>query len=229
MDRSQLRNMIDSGRAIALDCYAIGQAIPPDDPVGLLFESDIMNKSVLMKRYEPTLPTARQPVIVTTPVYFPYDFNNPYDGGESLLFNDIGFHSNLSYKIGMGNVSADLQERIDADMNVLRMIDSMHSLDPFLFRSKAEQCEADEGIHEAYFAISPREWEKIRQPIRDKISKLVTKALSDMGNGDDRLAREQYVERFLMKIWEAKDIEGIEPFIKAMQIEPERAPEIFFA
>ncbi len=67
----------------------------------------------------------------------------------------------------------------------------------------------------------------IRVPIRDKIQKLVSKALGDMGG--DTVAREQYVERFLMKIWQAKDVEGIEPFIKAMQIEPERAPEVFFA
>ncbi len=32
-----------------------------------------------------------------------------------------------------------------------------------------------------------------------------------------------------MKIWQAKDVLGIEPFIKAMQIEPEKAPEVFFA
>lgn len=56
-----------------------------------------------------------------------------------------------------------------------------------------------------------------------------------LGGNDDsesvaaKLAREQYVERFLMKIWQAKDIDGIEPFVKAMQIEPHRAPEIFFA
>ena len=106
MDRSQLRNMIDSGRAIALDCHAIGQTIPADDPIGLLFKTDIMNKSVLMKRYEPTMSSARQPVVVATLVYFPYDFDNPYEGGESLVFNDIGFHNSLSFKIGIGNTSA---------------------------------------------------------------------------------------------------------------------------
>lgn len=221
--------MIDSGRAIALDCYAIGQTIGPDDSVGMLFKTDIMNKSVLIKRYEPALPTARQPVVVTTRVYFPYDFNNPYEGGESLLFSEFGFYSNLSQKIGMGHVSPDLQARIDADMNTLKMVDSMHSLDPFLFKTKAAQCDAEGSIHEAYFAISPREWDKIRRPIRDKISRLVAKALNEMGNEADGLAREQYVERFLGKIWQAKDIDGIEPFIKAMQIEPARAPEVFFA
>ena len=32
----------------------------------------------------------------------------------------------------------------------------------------------------------------------------------------------------LTKIWEARDIEGIKPFIHAMQIQPENAPEVFF-
>jgi hypothetical protein len=53
MDRSQLRNIIESGRAIALDCHAIGKSIPTDDPIGKLFQTDLLNKSILIK----TLPT----------------------------------------------------------------------------------------------------------------------------------------------------------------------------
>lgn len=229
MDRSQLRNMIDSGRAIALDCHAIGQSIPDDDPVGKLFKTRVMNDSILMKRYEPARETARQPVVVTTVVYFPYDSKNVYEGGESLDFNDAAFHSALSMKIAKGDATGELLDQIQADMASLRLLNSMHSLDPFLLKSKAEQQEADGSIHDAYFAISQQEWDKIRLPIRDKIQKLVSKALGAMQEGDDTLAREQYVERFLMKIWEAKDVNGIEPFIQAMQLEPERAPEIFFA
>ena len=229
MDRSQLRNMIDSGRAIALDCHAIGRSIPEDDEVGKLFKTRTMNDSILMKRYEPAGETARQPVIVTTVVYFPYDSKNVYEGGESLDFNDAEFHSALSLKIAMGDATEDLQGQINADMDALNLLNSMHSLDPFMLKSKAEQLEVDGGIHDAYFAISQQEWDKIRLPIRDKIQKLVAKALGGGSEGEDNIAREQYVERFLMKIWEAKDVNGIEPFIQAMQLEPERAPEIFFA
>lgn len=221
--------MIDSGRAIAMDCHAIGKTIPDDDAVGKLFQTRVLNNSVLMKRYEPALQTARQPVIVTTVVYFPYDFENIYEGGESLNFNDGGFYNDLSFKITKGSTAPDLQEKIDSDISVLNLVNSMHSLDPFLFKSKAEQREAEGGIHDAYYAISAKEWDKIRMPIREKILKLVTKALGSSGDDSDNLAREQYVERFLMKIWEAKDVQGIEPFIQAMQLEPERAPEIFFA
>ncbi len=231
MDRSQLRNMIASGRSIALDCYAIGEKIPEDDAMGMLFKTNIMNKSVILKRYEAALPTARQPVIVTTLIYFPYDYNNVYDGGESVSFNDSGFYQALSFKIAKGDPTPELLERIEDDVKMLSFFDSLHSLDPFLLKSKAEQSEIEDRIHPTYFAISPQEWERIRLPIRDKISKLVSKALGDTGEtgGNDGRAREQYVERFLMKIWEAKDVNGIEPFIDAMQIDPKHAPEIFFA
>ncbi|MBT8005353.1 MAG: hypothetical protein HN578_20770 [Rhodospirillales bacterium] len=230
MDRSQLRNMIESGRAIALDCHAIAKTIQPDDPIGPLFKTDILNKSVLIKRYEPALATARQDVIVGTVVYFPYDFNNPYDGGESIDFSGFGFPGILLDKVSHGVETPEMVERVNADVNILTLIDTMHSLDPFMFKSKAEQVDMDETIHPAYFAISNAEWDKIRLPIREKIAKLVTKALGGLDGGDgDNLAREQYIERFLMKIWQAKDIQGIEPFVKAMQISPERAPEIFFA
>ena len=36
---------------------------------------------------------------VNTLVYFPYDFDNAYDGGESLNFSDACFHSALTFKI----------------------------------------------------------------------------------------------------------------------------------
>lgn len=229
MNRTQLRNMIQSGRAVALDCYAIGKTIEKEDKEKLLFKNGLLNKSVILKRYEPGLPTDPQSVMVNTIVYFPYDENAVYDGGESVNFSDGGFHGKLAFKIAKSDPTQELLERIGEDMKFLNMFDSMHSLDPFLFKTKAEQLEIDSSIHPAYFAISDAEWEKIKLPIREKISKLVSKALDGMGGDTDNLARQQYVERFLTKIWEAKDVEGIEPFIKAMQIQPENAPEVFFA
>ncbi|MDA0661777.1 MAG: hypothetical protein O3B08_02940 [Proteobacteria bacterium] len=229
MDRSQLRNMIESGRSVALDCYSVGKTIPAGDPMGRLFQNDVLNKSILIKRYEKALPTARQSMIVNTLVYFPYDFDNPFDGGESISFSDGRFYRTLGEKVLSGRHTDESRNRIDRDMNVLGLLDSMHSLDPFLFKSKAEQAEIESGIHPSYFAISSQEWDKIRIPIREKISRLVTMALGTVVEGTDTKARDQYVERFLTKIWQARDVEGIEPFIKAMQISPEKAPEVFFA
>lgn len=229
MNRSQLCNVIESGRSVAMDCYAIGGTITDDDPVGRLFENDILNKSVILKRYESAGADAAGNVTVSTLVYFPYDFKNVYDGGESINLNDRHFVTSLAQKIAQGEGSRELIERINKDMPVLKLFESMHSLDPFLLRSKAEQLDMEDRFHELYLAITEAEWEKIRAPIREKIYKLVNRALGSLDKPGDSLMREAYVERFLMKIWLAKDVDGIESFIKAMQIAPEMAPSVFFA
>lgn len=229
MDRSQLRNLIQSGRSIALDCFAIGGKIAERDK--MLFRTDLLNKSVLLKRYEKSENDidSDKEVAVKTVVYFPYDYTNPYDGGESINFGEEGFDWKLAKKISQSDDIANLKEKVGPDLELLALFDSMHSLDPFLFKSKAEQKEVSNLIHPDYFAISAAEWERIRKPIRKKISKLVEKALANMDSGTNATSKEQYVERFLMKIWSAKDIEGIEPFTEAMQIKADKAPEVFFA
>lgn len=226
-NRSQLRNIIESGRSIALDCYAIGKTISDDDPIGKLFKNEIMNKSIVFKRFEAAEPDSGRKSKVDTTVYFPYDFDNVYGGGESLSFGDRTFQRSLAAKICNGTASKEMLTRIAQDLSTLHMLSSLHSLDPFVFRSKAEQAGISESIHESYFAISPQEWVRIRKPIREKISRLVTKAVGGSDSNSD--AQQDHIERFLKKIWQAKDVDGIEPFIKAMQIEPERAPEVFFA
>ncbi|MEX2616902.1 MAG: hypothetical protein WD767_12475 [Alphaproteobacteria bacterium] len=229
MNRSQLRNVIESGRSVALDCYAIGGTITDNDPVGRLFENDILNKSVILKRYESAGADATGNMTVSTLVYFPYDFENVYDGGESINLNDRYFVTSLAQKLAQGEGSQELIERINKDMPVLKLFESMHSLDPFLLRSKSEQLDMEDRFHERYLAITQDEWEKIRGPIREKINKLVTRALGSLDKSGDSRVREAHVERFLMKIWLAKDVDGIESFIKAMQIAPEMAPSVFFA
>ncbi|NKB57999.1 MAG: hypothetical protein GKS00_16875 [Alphaproteobacteria bacterium] len=186
-----------------------------------------MNTSIIFKRFEAAEPGSGRPSKVDTTVYFPYDFENVYEGGESLCFSDMAFQRTLADKICNGVASKEMLERIAQDFSILHMLASLHSLDPFVFRSKAEQAGVSDEIHDSYFAISPKEWARIRKPIREKISRLVTKAVGGGNNEGD--AQQEQIERFLKKIWQAKDVEGIEPFIKAMQIEPERAPDVFFA
>ena len=186
---------------------------------------------MILKRYEHSEKDGRPDILVDTIVYFPYDLDNPYEGGESVNFSAPGFQEALAFKIAQTYPTQELLQQVSSDMRFLDFLNSMHSLDTFLLKTKAEQVELMEEIHEDYFAISKEEWDRIRLPIREKISKLVNKALGAGGDGssEEKLSREQYVERFLTKIWEAKDIDGIEAFVDAMQISPEKAPEVFFA
>lgn len=256
MDRTQLTNIIDSGRSVALDCYAIGQNISGDDPVGHLFQTDILNKSIVLKQYEKVKPAAAKskildpnllkqyggalkappPVNVNTVIYFPYDLDNVYGGGESIVYSGRKFIGSLADKISLGPVSHDLAARLNADSEALDLLDAIPSLDPFLLRCKAEQEGIEERIHADYFAVSAEEWQEIRNPIKGKIARLVRKAVRDLNAGSGRegaddavKAEEDYISHFLEKIWRAKDVEGIEGFVEAMQIQPADAPRVFFA
>ncbi len=175
--RSQLRNIIDSGRSIALDCYAIGRTIDDKDKIGRLFKTDVMNKTVVFKRFQAGGKRKDGPVTVDTTVYFPYDFDKVYDGGESVSLNEESFQRTLALKISHGAASKEMLKRIAQDLKILHLFESLHSLDPFIFRSKAEQTGIDKIVHPAYFAMSASEWQAIREPIREKIARLVSKAL----------------------------------------------------
>lgn len=246
MDRTELTNVIDSGRSVALDCYAIGGDIPDGDPVGRLFDTDILNKSVILKQYERIQPKATkstmfdaeflkqfgggkkaEPMVnVNTVIYFPYDFDDVYEGGESIVYRGRGFIHLFAEKIALGLPSRDLMLRLKADVEMLDLLDAMHSLDPFLLRAKAEQVGLMAEIHPKYLAISQQEWDQIQIPIRDKISRLVSKAL---GNKTDAGVEQDQVSLLLDKIWHAQDVDGIEPFVRSLQIEEREAPSLFFA
>ncbi len=261
MDRTHLTNLLDSGRAVALDCYAIGKEISDDDPIGRLFETDILNKSVILKRYEKVLPVSGKSTMfdadflkqfgggaksaptvnVNTVIYFPYDFDDIYGGGETVTYNGKRFLDLLAQKFAQGTPSPELLARLKKDMVFLELLDSVPSLDPFLFKCKAEQLGVIDEIHPDYFAVTAEEWEEIQLPIRSKIASLVKKALGD-STGDDQLtqgefemaddqtkAERDYIELFLKKIWEAKDTEGIEPFVEALKIQADDVPSVFFA
>ena len=77
-----------------------------------------------------------------------------------MNFGDGSFHGKLTFKISKSDPTEELLERIGEDMKFLNMFDNTHSLDTFLFKTKAEQLEMDSQIHPAYFAISDAEWEK---------------------------------------------------------------------
>ena len=77
--------------------------------------------------------------------------------------------------------------------------------------------------------MSQDEWERMQRPIRDKITQLVSKALIERGDEGDAASEQDHVNHFLNKIWHAKDVAGIEPFLKSLQISPDEAPNLFFA
>lgn len=228
MDRGSLSKVINAGRSTAFNVHEIARRIPADDPVGKLFRNKTLNEAMFFKIMERNETQYSTVSTVQTLMYFPYNLANVYEGGDSILFDDPGFNRMLRVKTGADSKSEESQVDYVMDLEILEMIYSLPTLDPFLLKSKSEQLDLDERIHPYYFNISEQDWKRIRSPIRTKIRTLVRRAY--MVDGDVSVEKmEEHVSRFLTKIWEAKDIVGIEDFVRSMGIPEERAPELFFA
>ena len=106
----------------------------------------------------------------------------------------------LRVKTGADSKSEESQVDYVMDLEILEMIYSLPTLDPFLLKSKSEQLDLDDRIHAFYFNISEEDWKRIRSPIRTKIRTLVRRAF--VSAGDVSVEKmEQHVSRFLTKIW----------------------------
>jgi hypothetical protein len=235
MDRQQLARAIDVGRSSALNCFQMtkdirlqAKAIAADDPRRNLFHISMLNDCIFFKVIETTQQNGQLIYTVETLLYFPYNHENIYEGGDSVLFSDPKFLPKLYDKTGVDLRTEEGQEKVDHDRPILEMIESLPTLDPFLLKSKAQQLGIEDRIHPNYFNISLEDWRRIQTPIRAKISALVLKAIGGDADEDDPVI-EQHVSKFLGKIWEARDVDGIEDFVKALDIPLEKAPELFFA
>ncbi|NNE83670.1 MAG: hypothetical protein HKN28_06835 [Alphaproteobacteria bacterium] len=227
--RAELKRIIDSSRALAFNCHDIGSRIASDDDAGKLFNNKLLNNTLFIKSMERD---ERGPVSILkmrTLIYFPYDLSEVAAGGDSILFDDPGFLAALQHKIGLDSATSDDRANYAEDFEILKMVRSLPTFDPFLLKSKAQQLDLHDRIHPDYFDISESDWLKIRQPIRLKIQELVECAIGKTEQDTKSAAIQKYVLLFLEKIWEAKNIDGIEDFVASLEMSPERAPDLFFA
>ncbi|MBT4907607.1 MAG: hypothetical protein HON62_12065, partial [Rhodospirillaceae bacterium] len=176
MDRGSLSKVINAGRSTAFNVYDIGRRIPAHDPVGKLFRNKTLNETMFFKIMERNETQYHTVSTVQTLMYFPYNLGNVYEGGDSILFDDPGFNRMLRVKTGADSKSEESQVDYVMDLEILEMIYSLPTLDPFLLKSKSEQLDLDDRIHPFYFNISEEDWGRIRSPIRTKIRTLVRRA-----------------------------------------------------
>lgn len=241
MNRQQLARAIDVGRSSTLNCFettkdiaGIAATIADDDPLGPLFRNRFLNESIIFKVVDSVVVRGKRKYGVETMVYFPYNHQNIYEGGDSILVSDPRRSEKLLHKCGLDLVREDKADDGRWDVQIMEMVDELPTLDPFLLKCKAQQQGIEEQLNPAYFNISIDEWTRIQKPIREKIDALVRKALGMEKNDvttdpDLKIKIEENISKFLKKIWEARDIDGIEDFVYGMEMPPERAPELFFA
>lgn len=235
MDRQTLARTLDAGRSSTLNCFAttadiaaMSAAVLDEDEIGPLFRNKYLNNCIVLKVVALTWRDRRRAYATDTLLYFPYNADNIYEGGDSILFSDPKRDAILRQKCGFDPDDPKQAKDIERDNRILEMLADIPTLDPFLLREKAMQLNIVGEISSAYFNLTQEEWAKFQAPIREKIDALVRKALG-VSHNLKTVDISDHVTKFLDKIWEARDIENIEGFVDSMEIPHDRAPELFFA
>ena len=140
-----------------------------------LFLSPVINKSFLVKHRTRADESYlfSSPRAVATKIIIPFDATDLRAGGRSLFVDQRGYIDMLR---AAGNYSPEMLER---DMSVLRLLNAVPSLDPFLLREHLRNNQIE--VSPTYFAISEGDQERMHDFVRQEMSRLVALA----GNAGD--------------------------------------------
>jgi len=183
-----------------------------------LFTNDALNYLVLTKEMlTPDDPRRVDTSPIGTKLYLPFECDQPEKGGRSIKIHNPRLEPFLAEIVGL----AKGREAFESDLSILRMIDALPSLDGFLLRDALSL----EGIapDEAYFEVSADDRVAIQKFIRGKMEMLVRAAFGG------KTADPNKVTQLIDTVWEAKDLNALEPLILALRCPHNEALSIFAA
>ena len=166
-----------SSRVLNLASIALANAHNPEYRARPLFVSPVINTAIILKhrvRADETylFDDAR---LVATKIIVPFDIRNLRAGGRSFFVGERGYDDKLAdvgiYGGGEGS--------IDRDREVLKIMDGVPSLDPFLLREHFRA--AGVACGECYFEISRADRMRMHSFVADEIRKLITLATGSTG------------------------------------------------
>lgn len=166
-----------TSRVLNLLSIARDQADNPDHKAKPLFISQALNRSILLRHRVRSdesylFPTQRS---VATKIIVPFDEKELRLGGRSFFVGQMGYAETLQQ---IGNYRDD--HAMARDEEVLRLIDSVPSLDPFLLREHLRINGFD--VADAYFEISLGDRKRMYEYVAKNISSLVQLATRHAGS-----------------------------------------------
>jgi len=165
-----------SSRVLNLTAISLAQAEAPEHEKNPLFVSPVINSAIIIKHRlradEADMFSPRR--TVATKLIVPFERTDLKQGGRSLFVGQRGFERMLRE---VGNYGDKLDVR--RDMDVLRLIDTVPSLDPFLLREHLR----GNGYAPApcYFEISDADQQRMFSYASAEISRLTKLAVSGQG------------------------------------------------
>lgn len=170
-----------TSRVLNLRHIASLHAADPEHGQRPLFLSPVINTAFIIKhrlRPDETYLFAKART-TGTKIIVPVDSSDLRAGGRSIFIDQRGFLESLR-DAGRYN-----DEKLERDVSVLRLLDALPSLDPFLLREHLRANNIDVGA--CYFAISASDQERMHQFVAKEMSDLVK--LASGGDDDDSTGR----------------------------------------
>ena len=155
------------------DSRADGAVRNPDWAARPVFRTPALNRSLIIKhrlrRNEFDLFTGRRQV--ATKIVIPIEDSDLKTGGRYVFVNQIGFERSMMEAFGVPATHPDIE--------TLRLIDRLPSLDPFLLREQLRRGGLDPAP--CYFSISDGDLVRMTAFVRSEIEPLVTLSLGGEG------------------------------------------------
>jgi hypothetical protein len=178
-----------SSRVLNLIAIAEANADNEGHRTAPLFLSNVLNRSLVLKHRlradEVDFFTTRRALV--TKIIIPFERTDLKFGGHSLFVGQRGFKQMLQ-EVGKYKEAADMRR----DLEVLRLIDGVPSLDPFLLREHL-RCN-DIQPDSCYFAISPADQQRMHDYAAEEVSRLTAIA---NGSGKHNAATSRMVAALL--------------------------------
>ena len=164
-----------TSRVLNLFRIAADNAGNPEHAEKPLFLSPVINRAFLLKHRTRSDEAYLfgSPRAVATKIIIPVDPSDLKAGGRSLFVDQRGYSDMLATA---GNYSGDA---LDRDLWVLRLLNAVPSLDPFLLREHLRNNNIE--VASSYFAISEGDQARMHDFVGKEMSKLVMLA----GGGDE--------------------------------------------
>ena len=209
-----------SSRVLNLLAIGLTQAENQGHRNAPLFGSFIINNSIILKHRLRADEIDLFPVrrVLATKVIIPFERSDLKVGGRSMFIGQQGFETLLRE---VGNYADDAEMK--RDMDVLRMIDSVPSLDPFLLREHLR----GNDIHpdSSYFEISVADQQRMHDYAAIEISRLTAMASGKGGGG----AHSASTGRMVSALLSSEVNEKLEPLRATLNLNPEEFCEGVFS
>lgn len=192
-----------------------------------LFSSEFLNNVIMFKYPSASMPLSdagktkgNAPVEgqsagpVQTGIFMPYDRARPEDGGQAFYVRHRNFNELLRLHIGL----TDEPERLNNDLTIIRTIDKVPTLDPFLMRVAFANSKI--LVDQAFFEISSEEEVQIRALITAKITPILARAL-----GGDAAKVNAAAAGLVDALWSPASDAG-QPFMRAFGVPAEAVASV---